>query len=82
MKLGHPSSAQCNKWDLKNLFLDQCVQVLNSSSLTDIRIAAAVISIPIDIDIPIHIDSDSGSDITTIFNITSFVVFIHIEVKT
>jgi hypothetical protein len=41
--------------------------------------AAVVISIPIDIDIPIHIDSDSGSDIITIFNITSFVIFIHIE---
>jgi hypothetical protein len=45
----------------------------------DSLIAAAVISIPIDIDIPIHIDSDSGSDIITIFNVTSFVVFIHIE---
>jgi hypothetical protein len=44
----------------------------------DSLVAAAVISIPIDIDIPIHIDSDSGSDIIT-FNITSFVVFIHIK---
>jgi len=46
---------------------------------TDSLVAAAVISIPIDIDIPIHIDSDSGSDIITIFNISSFVVFIHIK---
>ena len=45
----------------------------------DSLVAAAVTSIPIDIDITIHIDSDSGSDIITIFNITSFVIFIHIE---
>lgn len=80
MKLGHPSSAQCKrskKSILRSISASSKIKL--TYGYADSLVAAAVISIPIDIDIPIHIDSDSGSDIITIFNITSFVVFIHIK---